>query len=121
VSKSAGTTITAGNVTERVRRGQVATIYLRGINRAGDTWSDPLRFDPARHDAGAKEQQRALLPFGLGPRGCIGQHMALVEMNAVVPALARRGNVVIEGDVTEDARFALRVGGGLTGRLITVS
>ena len=111
-----GTTITAGTVTERVRRGQVATIYLRGINRASETWSDPLRFDPARHDTGPKEQQRALLPFGLGPRGCIGQHMALMEMNAIVPALARHGDVTIEGEITEDARFALRVGGGFRGR-----
>ncbi len=112
----AGVSIAAGGLTTRVRRGQVATVNIRGINRDSGTWPDPLRFDPSRHDDGGKEQQRALIPFGLGPRGCIGQHLALAEMNAVVPALARRGNVTIEGTVTENANFALRVRGGLRGR-----
>jgi cytochrome P450 len=111
----AGTTLTAGSVTTRVRRGQVTTVYLRGINRAPGTWPEPLRFDPSRHDAGT-EAKRSLLPFGLGPRGCIGQHMALAEMSAIIPALARHGDVNVEGEAEEDARFALRVRGGLRGR-----
>ena len=57
-------------------------MYLRGINHDPTRWPDPLRFDPSRrHDSGVekkiKDQQRSLLPFGLGPRGCIGQHLAL--------------------------------------------
>ncbi len=59
----AGVTLTAGQVTTRVRRGQIGTVYLRGINRDPNTWNDPLRFDPSRHETGAKEQHRALLPF----------------------------------------------------------
>jgi cytochrome P450 len=112
----AGIALTAAGVTTRVRRGQLATVYLRGINRDPATWDDPLRFDPSRHDTGAKEQHRALLPFGLGPRGCIGQHLAMAEMSAVLPALARRGNITIDGVVTEDPSFALRIRGGLNGR-----
>ena len=111
-----GVMLTAGKVTTRVRRGQLANIYLRGINRDTNVWTDPLRFDPARHDSDTKETRRALLPFGLGARGCIGQHVALAEMIAVVPALARRGDVVVDGHTREDAGFALRVGGGLRGR-----
>ena len=115
----AGITLTAGDVTTRVRRGQLATVYLRGINRDPNTWDDPLRFDPSRHDTGTKELHRALLPFGLGPRGCIGQHVAMAEMSAVLPALARRGDIVIDGSTTEDAGFALRIRGGLRGRFTT--
>jgi cytochrome P450 len=112
-----GVTVTAGDVTTRVRRGQVTTVYLRGINRDPSRWEDPLRFDPSRHATAAKEQHRALLPFGLGPRGCIGQHLAMAEMCAVLPALARRTDITIDGTPTEDAHFALRVHGGLKGRL----
>jgi cytochrome P450 len=115
----AGITLTAGDVTTRVRRGQLATVYLRGINRDPNTWDDPLRFDPSRHDTGAKELHRALLPFGLGPRGCIGQHVAMAEMSAVLPALARRGDIIVDGSTTEDAGFALRIRGGLSGRFTT--
>ena len=115
----AGITLTAGDVTTRVRRGQLATVYLRGINRDPKSWDDPLRFDSSRHDTGPKEPHRALLPFGLGPRGCIGQHVAMAEMSAVLPALARRGDIIIDGSTTEDAGFALRIRGGLSGRFTT--
>jgi cytochrome P450 len=98
------------------RRGQVVTIYLRGINRDPKIWADPLEFDPDRHRVAGKDAQRALLPFGLGPRGCIGQHLAQAEMLAAVPALARHGDVQIAGAPVEDASFALRVRGGLRGR-----
>ena len=114
-----GVGLAAGAVTTRVRRGRLATVYLRGIDRDPSIWRDPLRFDPSRHDDGAKEQHRALLPFGLGPRGCIGQHLALAELHVVLPALARRGHVNLVGTITEDANFALRVQGGLTGRFTT--
>jgi enediyne biosynthesis protein E7 len=112
----AGVTLTAGNVATRVRRSQLANVYLRGINRDPNIWDAPLRFDPSRHESDVKESSRTLLPFGLGARGCIGQHVALAEMHAVLPALARRGNVVIDGPAIEDAGFAMRVRGGLRGR-----
>ncbi len=112
----AGITLTSQGVTTPVRRGQLATIYLRGINRDPNTWPDPLRFDPSRHDSDASEQHHALLPFGLGPRGCIGQHLAMAEMSAALPALARRGNITIDGTIIEDPSFALRIHRGLSGR-----
>ncbi|MCU1426220.1 MAG: cytochrome [Actinomycetia bacterium] len=116
-----GVTLTSRGHVARIRRGQVATVYLRGLNRDPNTWDDPLRFRPSRHDASAKQDQRALLPFGLGPRGCIGQHLAMGELTAVLPALARHGNITVDGSTTEDAGFALRVAGGLTGRFAPVT
>jgi cytochrome P450 len=112
----AGTTLPSGDVTARVRRGQVATVYLRAIHRDPRIWDDPLRFDPSRHLAAAKGSQRALLPFGLGPRGCIGQHLAMAEMIAALPALARHGSISVDGTIIEDPAFALRVRGDLRGR-----
>ena len=111
----AGTTVTSGEVTVSVRRGIPVIVYIRGINRDEKVWVDPLRFDPARHLASGPEQHRALLPFGLGPRGCIGQHLAMAELNAVLPALARHGDVEIVGTPSENPAFALRVTGGLHG------
>ena len=96
----------------------MTTVYLRAIFRDPDLWPDPLRFDPSRHDSDDKDARRALIPFGLGPRGCIGQHLAMAEMSAVLPALARRGDVVVDGDPVEHAEFSLRVLGGLRGRFV---
>jgi cytochrome P450 len=116
--RRAGTVLRTSASSTRVRRGQVTTVYLRGINRDPALWPDPLRFDPSRHESDDKEARRALIPFGLGPRGCIGQHLATAEMSAVLPALARRGDVVIADDPVENPQFALRVSGGLHGRFV---
>jgi cytochrome P450 len=116
----AGVTVTAAGVTSRVRRGEVATVYLRGINLDAKVWPDPARFDASRHLVDNKEQQRSLLPFGLGPRGCIGQHLAMAEMRAVLPALARHGDIAIEGEISENPSFALRAKPAPTGRFTPV-
>ena len=64
----------------RVRRPGVVTVYLRRIHRDPTVWPDPEGFDPRRHDDLDPAQTRNLIPFGLGPRGCIGQQLALAEL-----------------------------------------
>jgi cytochrome P450 len=107
-----------GNERFLVRRHEVVTIYLRGIYREPTAWPNPTRFDPARHDALSADQQRTLLPFGLGPRGCIGQHLALAELQTALPVLARCGNVTLETQPVEDPLFALQFREGLRGRFV---
>ena len=114
-------TLEAGGHALRVRRPEVVTVYLRAMNHNPATWPDPHRFDPDRHLANGHQQARSLIPFGLGPRSCIGQHLAMAEMIAALPILARRGDIRIDDDITEDASFALRVAGGLHGRLTHIN
>jgi cytochrome P450 len=116
-----GVRLQAGERTVAVRRGEVVTVYVRAANHNPTTWPDPHKFDPDRHLAASREQERSLIPFGLGPRGCIGQHLALAEMIAALPILARRGDIRIDHDVRPDASFALRVAGGLRGRLTHIN
>jgi cytochrome P450 len=115
-----GTSLSSGTSQARVRRGQVATIYLRAIQRDPTVWAQPLRFDPTRHNTDRSDAHRSLMPFGLGPRGCIGQHLAMAELHAAVPQLAQHGTPTIAGNATEDANFSLRVRGGLTGQFASV-
>ena len=99
----------------RIGRTEVVTVYLRGMNRDPKRWTDPLQFKPDRHRTGSP-LDATMLSFGLGPRGCIGQHLAMAEMLAVLPVLAAAGNFSLDasrGDLVEDASFALRVKGGL--------
>ena len=113
--------MTAAGRSIPVRRPGVVTVYLRGMQRDPAVWPDPLRFDPDRHQGEDRERAHHLIPFGLGPRGCIGQQLALAELRTIVPALARKGNVVISGLVEEDASFSLRPKGGLRGRFVAVA
>ena len=110
-----GTELRTGDRSVRVRRPGVVTAYIRGMHRDPAVWPDPDRFDPSRHVGHGGGHARQLIPFGLGPRGCIGQHLALAELRALAPTLARRGDVVTVGVIEESADFALRPRGGLRG------
>jgi len=62
------------------------------VQRHPAHWPDPARFDPDRFlpEYNSVRNRFAYLPFGLGPRACIGEHLALVEMHTHVATLARR-------------------------------
>jgi len=62
------------------------------VHRHPRFWDQPARFDPDRF-AEAQTAQRnrfCYLPFALGPRACIGEHFAMVEMMLHTALLARR-------------------------------
>jgi cytochrome P450 len=62
------------------------------VQRHPAHWPDPDAFDPDRFlpERNAARNRFVYLPFGLGPRACIGEHLALIEMHAHVIMLARR-------------------------------
>lgn len=99
----------------RVRPYQATVINVWGMNRDPKRWPNPESFEPSRHRELTRDQDRVSFPFGLGPRGCIGQQLAMAEMASVLPALARRGDVGIEGPAVPDPVFTLRVRSGLRG------
>jgi cytochrome P450 len=53
---------------------------------------DPERFDPSRFlgDAGRNIERGAYLPFGTGPRVCIGNSFATMEMTLILAMLLQR-------------------------------
>lgn len=62
------------------------------IHRDPSLYPDPLAFDPQRFsEAGAAARPRyAYLPFGAGPRTCIGNSFALMEAKIVLATLIAR-------------------------------
>ncbi|AXE25270.1 cytochrome P450 [Streptomyces globosus] len=62
------------------------------MHRDGRWFPEPEAFRPERWDAGAEGQadEQAWIPFGGGPRACLGARFALVEAALVLAVLARR-------------------------------
>jgi cytochrome P450 len=74
------------------------------LHRHRTLWDDPDRFDPERFTLEmVKARHRfAYLPFGGGPRICIGANFALVEARLVLAVLARRFRLrPVDGSVVE--------------------
>lgn len=65
----------------------ITSPYL--IHHDARYWPDPDVFDPARFRGRlSAEQRRAYLPFGAGPRLCIGRDFARWEMTEVIAGLS---------------------------------
>lgn len=75
-----------------IPRGTTLYISPYTLHRDPDHWPDPGRFDPGRFDPAAESRRprTAWLPFGAGPRTCIGLHFALLEGPVVLATLLRR-------------------------------
>ena len=67
------------------------------IHRHPDFWERPGDFDPDRFlpEQAATRNRFVYLPFGLGPRACIGEHLAQIEMHAHAVMLARRFSLAL--------------------------
>jgi cytochrome P450 len=79
----------------RVPPGASISISIYVTHRNPHLWPDPERFDPERFTPAAVAQRHrfAYLPFGGGPRICIGNGFALAEAQIIVAAIAQRYRV----------------------------
>lgn len=73
--------------------GATALVSPYLLHRDPANWPDPDRFDPERFAPGAADSSGrhsyAYLPFGGGPRLCIGNQFALMEMQILLAMLVR--------------------------------
>jgi cytochrome P450 len=79
----------------RVPPGALVTISPYVTHRNPNLWPEPERFDPERFSPPCVAQRHrfAYLPFGGGPRICIGNSFALAEAQVIVAAIAQRYRV----------------------------
>ena len=66
----------------KIKKGDVIGLYIYGTHHSPKLWDDPEKFDPSRFERDKMKNYHpyAYYPFGGGPRLCIGQQFAMVEM-----------------------------------------
>lgn len=83
--------------------GTIMIVFIYQVHRHAASWPEPQRFDPERFAPGAAESRpkSAYMPFGSGPRICLGNNFALLEMVTGLSMMCRRFEVEVttSGDV----------------------
>jgi len=79
----------------RIPKGTLFSLYFHGLHHDAKYWPAPEEFRPSRFapDAERPVQANAYVPFGGGPRLCIGMQFALTEMQLVTLELLRQFDV----------------------------
>ena len=98
----------------------VIAVNIRGIHRRPDYFGQPDVFRPDRMLAEAKKgrPRHHYLPFGAGPRVCIGSHFALLEAQLLLTTMAQRATIEPLARVVEpDPLVTLRPRGGMPARV----
>jgi cytochrome P450 len=97
--------------------GAVVLMPIYAIHRHARRWEDPDAFVPERFAPGreAAIPRYQYLPFGAGPRICIGREFALIEATAMLATLARGARFApLEGcEPAPVARVTLLPRGGM--------
>lgn len=100
-----------------IPKGSLITMLPWIIHRHRDHWTDPGRFDPERFspEAVARRDRLSYIPFGFGPRVCIGASFAMTEAVLILAALAQRFRLRMAPGcrVEPHAQFTLRAKYGM--------
>jgi cytochrome P450 len=102
---------------QRIRAGSLVVISPYVLHRHRRLWREPDHFDPTRFMPGAREaiDRFAYLPFGAGPRTCIGIGFALQEATIFLATILRTFQLdLAPGHKVEPIqRITLRPKGGM--------
>lgn len=109
----------------RVPAGADVLICPFTLHRHPAFWKDPDRFDPERFDPAATTSRAryAYVPFGAGPRFCVGNHLGMMEAVFVTAMVARDLRLTTEPThrVVPEPMLSLRIRGGLPMRVHDVA
>jgi len=101
-----------------IARGSWVYIFPYVTQRDSRFFKDPEKFDPERFSPVRSDEipQHAYIPFGGGPRVCIGEKFAMMEMILIVATVLQKVRVKLaadQGAIEPEPLIAIRPKGGL--------
>ncbi|XP_036413080.1 cytochrome P450 3A56-like [Colossoma macropomum] len=93
-----------------IPQGTTVMIPTYPLHRDPEYWPDPNSFNPERFTKENKESidPYAFMPFGAGPRNCIGMRFALVSMKLAIVEILQRFDI----NVCDETKVPLELGVG---------
>ncbi|XP_076122689.1 cytochrome P450 3A30-like isoform X3 [Alosa pseudoharengus] len=90
IDRACKKTVDVGGVI--IPKDAVVMVPTYTLHRDPEIWTDPETFKPERFSKENKESidQYTYMPFGLGPRNCIGMRFALISMKLAIVELLQR-------------------------------
>jgi cytochrome P450 len=104
----------------RVKAGTMLVFGRRAVHTDPSLWDDPLTFDPDRFspERAQGRDRWQYLPFGGGPRSCIGDHFAMLEATLGLATIVRRADIsAMEDDFPVAMPFTMVPAGPIWARV----
>lgn len=81
-----------------IEPGSIVGLCPYVLHRHPDFWENPEGFDPERFrpERSEKRPRYAYLPFGGGPRTCVGNHFAMMEAQILLAMIVREQRLELE-------------------------
>ncbi|HEV2173715.1 MAG TPA: cytochrome P450, partial [Nitrospira sp.] len=94
----------AGDV--HIPKGSTVVVFVYGAHHSPQYWEHPEDFDPGRFAKGREKTHTPFshIPFGAGPRGCIGGNYAMLQMLMILNVLLRKYDFSLVPGQTIQAR-----------------
>jgi cytochrome P450 len=75
--------------------GSMVLLNIYEAHRLAEFWPDPERFNPDRFlpEQAQERPRHAYLPFGFGPRQCIGRDLALMTIRLILALIIQNYSV----------------------------
>lgn len=115
MSREAAEDVTLGGIA--IPKGTLITIPIYALHRHHRLWHDADCFDPGRfaQERAGKLPRTQFMPFGFGPRTCIGSAFAMIEAKALLATFVRGARFEWDGRHRPEpvSRVTLRPKGGM--------
>jgi cytochrome P450 len=96
----------------KFKKGIIVIVSAYFLHHNKKYWDKPEEFNPKRFLA--HYNKKAFVPFGIGPRSCIGEALARIELKTILILFLRKFNFdLINKDIKPLATITLRPKGGL--------